>query len=179
MNFFYILNYWVEVFQEQFKSETSDELKMKIVKKFPFQDDPTRTAPYFLIGLDDRREEEGIAVPDDPIEIGGSAWWKVYFKIRVAPKVVTTSDKAYYLVDLLARRTVYVLRSNGLITVPGQGAISMQNLDWNYISAISPKVYGGEREWLSYVDIYFHQRVRETGPFPYGDYPEELEYPPS
>ncbi len=177
MNLYPVLEYWEDIFAETFKNDTSDYLKMSVIKKFPFQEDPTVKAPYLLLGVDERqRDKAGIVVPDEPIEIGGSAWWKIHLHIRAAPKLVTKADKAYYLVDLLTQRVVYKLREKSFGVALGQGNLALMNRDWHFITGISPKVYGGEQQWLSYVDIYFYQRVYELGPFPYGDYPDDLEY---
>jgi hypothetical protein len=175
MNFYPVITHWQEIFKERFKDETTDALKMKVVDKMPFQDDPTRVAPYITIGLDERRLEAGISVPEEPIEIGGPARWKVYLRIRAAPKVAKSADLAYYYVDLLTHRIVYTLREKALLRAAGQGNIILANRDWNFINGISPKVYGGDREWLSYVDIYWTQQVKETGSYPYGEYPGDLD----
>ncbi len=177
MNSYAILAYWETTFKDVFATDTTDDLKMKIIRKAPLQDDPTRQAPYIVLGFDQTRDAKGIIIPDEPIEIGGSAWWKIHLELRAAPKVQTTRDKAYYLVDLLTYRIVHTLRSYGMVAGDANGAIMLQNRDWNFITELSPKVYGGESEWLSYVDIRFFQRVRETGPYPYLPYPDELEMP--
>jgi hypothetical protein len=173
MNITSVLDHWIEIFAARLQEGTSDDLRMNVIKKFPFQDDPIRKAPYLLIG---EHPDDGI-VPDLPTEIGGTAWWRLNLRIKAAPKPTKSADRAYYLVDLLGQRIVHTLRSNALlgqtISVPG---LQLSNRDWNFITKVTHKVYGGESEWLSYVEIEFFQRAQELGPFPYGAYPEDFIY---
>jgi hypothetical protein len=173
MNVTSVLDHWIEIFTTRFIEDTSDDLRLAVVKKFPFQDDPIRKAPYLLVGED---FDLGV-VPELATEIGGTAWWRLNLKIKAAPKPAKSADRAYYLVDLLGRRIVYTLREKALvgqtIALPG---VQLSNRDWNFVTKVAHKVYGGESEWLAYVEIDFFQRAQELGPFPYGAYPGDFEY---
>ncbi len=149
-----VLDYWRDLFIEKLKDDTDDELKMVVVKKAPFQDDPIRKAPYLLIGED---IDKGVVLESQQ-EIGGSVWWIANLKIRASPKSQKTPERAYYLVELLGQRIVWLLRKYSFAHPSGQGIPSLQNRDWNFIVKITHKVYGGESEWLSYVEIEFFQR---------------------
>lgn len=168
-----ILDHWVTIFQTRLQENTDDGLKLKVVKKLPFQDDPIRQSPYLVIG---ENEQLGIK-PENLGEIGGSSWWIVNLYIKAAPSPATTPDRAYYLVDLLSRRITYTIREMSLpgqqVEIPG---LYLFNRDWHVIQQVKHKVYGGEREWLSYVEINFFQYAMELGPHPYGKYPGDFEY---
>lgn len=165
-----ILDFWVGIFTTELMHNTEDELRMVVVKKAPFQDDPIRKAPYLLVSID---EEFGM-VPDHPMEIGGHLRWSLHLKLRAAPRVVTTVDRAYHLVDILNQRVCYLLRQHTFDQPEAANGGFMDNRDWFTITKVMPKVYGGEREWLSYVDIHFIVKIKEPGPPPYGIYPEKL-----
>lgn len=161
-----VLDYWVDIFTVALRDDTTDELKMNLIKKAPFQDDPVRQAPYLLIGENDYK---GV-VPHAVVEIGGPMNWDVYLSIKASPKVQKTTQRAYYLVDLLAQRIVYLIRQHSM-TQAQYGNVQLQNRDWMLIEKVHHKVYGGEGEWLSYARVDFFQRVSEVGPYPYGAYP--------
>jgi hypothetical protein len=160
-----LLDFWLEVFTRELMHDTNDELRMIIVKKAPLQEDPTRKAPYLIMHTD---EEKGLE-PVGPQEIGGPLRWKVHMKMRAAPKVATTVDRAYHLVDVLTSRICHLLRQETFAHPEGINGAMMDNWNWLIVDKVKPKVYGGEREWLSYVDIEFHCFMREPGPFPFGN----------
>jgi len=168
-----LLSFWVETLGKKLKDETNDELKLKICKKSPFQDDPIRQAPYLLIG---ENEDPGKGITQESLfEIGGTFWWIAHMRIKASPRSQKTSDRAYYLVDLLGQRIIYLLRLNSFAHPHRHGAPLMDNRDWTFITQVYHKVYGGEGEWLSYVQIDFYNRVSEKGPFPYGEYPGTID----
>ncbi len=167
----YILDHWVEEFTERLKDDTSDALKANFIEKDPYQRDPVRDAPYIHIGIGEKGiEPEGLA------EIGGSSWWVAHLTIKAAPKSQKTKERAYYLADLLGQRILWILRNESLtIVLAPQGTGRLFNRDRGVIERIYPKVYGGEGEWLSYVEVTFFQRIREVGPAPYGAFPGDIE----
>lgn len=165
-----VLDFWVRTFTTELMHNTEDDLRMVVVKKAPFQDDPTRKAPYLLLSID---EDHGL-VPDTPIEIGGHLRWSLHLKLRAAPRVVSSVDRAYHLVDVLSMRVCRILREHTFDQPLAPNGAFMDNRDWFTIAKVLPKVYGGEREWLSYVDIHFVVRIKEPGPPPYGSYPDKL-----
>jgi hypothetical protein len=165
-----LLDFWVQTFTTQLMTHTEDDLRMTVVKKAPFQDDPTRKAPYLLMSID---EDLGL-VPDSPSEIGGPLRWQLHLKLRAAPKVVSTVDRAYHLVDVLSMRVCHIIRAHTFDHPTALNGSCMDNRDWFTITKVMPKVYGGEREWLSHVDVFFFARIKEPGPAPYGTYPNNL-----
>lgn len=166
-----VLNFWLQVFEEELRNNVDDDLRLVIVKKAPFQEDPTRKAPYLLL---DVNEEKGLEPMQQ--EIGGRNPWKLNMILRAAPRVQTSAEAAYHLVDILTMRLMNVIRVHSFDTVnieANGGYIS--NSTWNLIDGIYPKVYGGEREWLSYVVIHFWTGVAE--PARYSQFPTSTERP--
>jgi hypothetical protein len=164
------LTFFEELFTTAFVDETSDALRMEIVQKRPFQDDPTRKAPYLILTFD---EDKGlIPDPDTPPEIGGPTYWKLHLKVRAAPKVQKDRETAYTLVSVLMMRVMYTLRNSYLQHPVFAGGVYLNNYNWLLITKSVPHVYGGEREWLSYVDVHFYVRLAE--PNPYGTYLSEI-----
>jgi hypothetical protein len=158
------LTYFEAMLRDALIDNATDELRMVLVQKRPFQEDPTRTAPYTILTFD---EEKGmIPDPDTPPEIGGPTYWKLFLKIRSAPKVQTSREIAYELVGKLAMRVSYVLRQLYLQQPAFLNLGYMRNYNWLMIDRVVTHVYGGEREWLSHADIYFHARLAE--PYPFG-----------
>ena len=171
-----VLDYWVAIFQEQFVDNTADELTMKIVKKKPFQEDPTVKAPYILIGWNPEKALVPAKLSTGEREypqIGGGVPWTMHLTLRAAPKVVKTADQAYALIGQLTQRCMHILRKHALEEVDLLGSTTISNYDWLVIDSVTPKIQGGDREWLSHVDIEFHQRVLEK--YPFGTYVSELE----
>jgi hypothetical protein len=165
-----VLNYFEGVLYNALVNETNDALRMALVQKRPFQEDPTRTAPYTVLTFD---EEKGmIPDPDTPPEIGGPTYWKLFLKIKAAPKVQVNREEAYRLVGILAMRILYLLRQQYRSQPTFLNGGRMQNYNWLMVDKVITHVYGGEREWLSYADIRFFVRVVE--PNPYGSYIGEV-----
>ena len=167
-----LLDYWVGVFAEELRDNTKDELKLLVVKKAPFQDDPTRKVPYLIIDVD---SEKGIMPdPDWPAEVGGALRWRAYLKIRAAPKVVSSVDRAYHLTEVLQMRICYLLRTKAYEQPTAPNGSFMSNASPLVIDKIVPKMSGGEKEWLPHVDIFFHSSIdepRSIEAFAYGTYP--------
>jgi hypothetical protein len=165
-----VLTFFEALFTEAFIINTSDALRMALVQKRPFQDDPTRKAPYLILTFD---ETQGL-VPDPDIkpEIGGPNYWKLYLKVKAAPKVQTDRETAYTLAGALSMRVAYVIRSAYNQQPAFAGGSRLQMYDWLNLNKIVTHVYGGEREWLSYTEIYFFVRIAETRPF--GEYIADL-----
>lgn len=153
-----VLDFWCETFSTELIENTDDQLALKVCQKGPFQDDPTRKAPYLILSID---EEKGMIPDNKDLEVGGGIPWTVYLKVRAAPKVVNTAEKAYTLVDLLAHRILHVIQVHSFVQPSIAGVSFVQNYDQLNIDKLVPKVYGGEREWLSYVEVYFHTRIKQ------------------
>jgi hypothetical protein len=167
-----LLTFWLDIFTTELQENSDDELKMTLLKRAPMQEDPVRKAPWLVISEND---DTGKGFQVDPLrEIGGGHWWIGHLRIKAAPKVQKTAERAYYLCDVLGQRIIYLLRQYSL-GQPVRGNVMMENTDWFIIDNVSHKVTGGEGEWISYVTIEFHNRVSERGPFPFGTYPSELE----
>jgi len=159
-----VLNYFEQVFKTAFIDETTDALRMALVQKRPFQDDPTRTAPYLILTFDEAKGT--IPDPDTPPEIGGPTYWKMFLKVKAAPKVQTSREEAYRLVGLLSMRVSYVLRQQYMAQPVFANGGMMRLYNWLMIDKVVTHVYGGEREWLSYAEVYFFVRLAE--PYPFG-----------
>jgi hypothetical protein len=164
-----VLDLWIPVFTEGLKTNISDELKLTLIKKAPFQEDPIKQAPYLLIG---ENEDKGV-VPAKNVEIGGPMTWDVHLRIKAAPKVQKTSERAYYLSDLLGQRIVYLIQKNSL-DLGDYGRFQVHSHDWLVIDSIVHRIYGGEGEWLSYVKVDFSIGVRSPGPYPFGEFPGDI-----
>ena len=164
-----LTTFWIDTFTDRLKTRTplGDSLRMSVVKKAPFQDDPTVAVPYLILDID----EKGMQ-PEELVEIGGSVYWVAHLKLRAAPKVQAKVEDAYKQVDLLAQRIVWIIRDVALNSHPSdQMGMMMDNRDWFLFDIIKPKITGGDGEWQSRVDIHFRSRIREEGPYPYGQYP--------
>lgn len=174
------LQYWQTVFTQVFITamSTNDLLRMSVVQKAPFQDDPTRKAPYLVLfggehgiqlasDTDVPMEGQGaIAVPQ---EVGGPTYWTVDLGLKAAPRVQTDSDSAYRLVSLLTERCLHVLQDHALDTYEASNGGTFGGIHWNPVYHLLPHVYGGEREWLSYTTIRFYTLLRvpyRVGTFP-------------
>ncbi len=164
------LDFYVNLFTEAFVENGDDALKMSVVQKRPFQDDPTRKAPYLILHFD---EEKGTQ-PDTELkyEIGGPTYWKVFLKLKAAPKVQTSREKAYTLSDVLLQRTLWVLRNAYRQHTETLAGATLWQLDWNFITKASIHMAGGEREWLPHIEVYWYHRVQE--PHRFGTYVSEI-----
>jgi hypothetical protein len=135
--------------------DEDDSLRLKLVSKAPFQDDPTTRAPFIIVGYNDDQGSE-LDPFHDP-EVGGGVRWMHPFVLWGGTPRKSSRTLCYAAINSLKRRAIRVLYDHENLDDLASG--SGEYLDvgtWDMIDLATSRIFGGESEWYGEMRIEFH-----------------------
>ena len=147
--------------QMQTDIATNDINRLKLIRKAPLQDDPTKVAPFVVVGMDTDRGR--VMDPIHPREIGGGIRWCNFFKIVGRTPVHRTRDTAYENIGIVNDRALRVVLKNwDLSGLTADNGEIVTHSTPNLIGQNVFKIYGGDNEWYGEFRINLHWFSEET-----------------
>jgi hypothetical protein len=135
--------------------EEDDDLRLKHISKYPFQQDPTEVAPYVWVAPSLERGRVDDPVHDD--DIGGGSRWLNFFHVRGRIPQQATKEEAYDKIGRFNRRVIRALRKHwNLGDVEADDGEFVTFCDPRLIDENFTKVFGGEVEWFGELRIDLH-----------------------